>query len=68
MDLIPAVAANPGFKDLRSRGIIYHDRDIPGRVEEGELGGVEEGGASPGAVAAEYTTTLPTVLTEYRTQ
>lgn len=62
MDLIPAVVADAPLKDRRSRCLVHRDGDVPRWVEEGERGGIEQGGGLAGAVLAENTATLPTVL------
>ena len=62
VDLIPAVVAHARVDDRRGRGVVNHDRNITGRVEEGEVGRIEEGRGPAGAFAAEDAAALAAVL------
>ena len=66
MNLIPAVVAHTRVDDRRGRGVVNHDRNIAGRVEEGEVGRIEEGRGPAGAFAAEDAAALAAVLLEER--
>ena len=62
MKHVPALIAYARVDNGGGGRVVNDDRDITGRMEECEVGGVEEGGGLAAAIAAEDTATLSAVL------
>ena len=62
MKHVPALIAHARVDNGGGGRVVNDDGDIAGRMEECEVGGIEEGGGLATAIAAEDTATLATVL------
>lgn len=62
MDLVVARIADPRLQHRRRRALEGSDRHVPRRVDEVEMGGVQERGGVCGTLRAEDATTLSAVL------